>query len=314
MILHKLTHLNGSTGITLRSLQFLRLGLMILLGCVITSNTLAGTAVSLRESYAGNLSFELTGASFRTTQNNVSACTFGTSASNRIDTIPTGSTIKKAYLYWAASSASTTVDDQVSFNGQTITADRTYSHFTGTWYFTNAVADVTSLVDVSRNTNYTMTGLNIYSTQAHCNTQVTLGGWALMVIYEDDAEDFRVLNVYEGFEYFRYDSLTLNPDNFKLPSNPNGKHAHITWEGDDSLGGNSEFLTFEGSSLGSQPFDSYSNVQSGLTTYGVDIDEYDISPYLTAGDTSVSTTYSAGQDGVLLSAEIMTVSNIQLQI
>ena len=184
------------------------------------------------------------------------------------------------------------------------------SHYTGQWYFTNAVADVTTLVKSTRNANYTMTGLDIYSTQAHCTTQVTLGGWALMVIYEDDAEDFRVLNVYEGFEYFRYDSLTLNPDNFKLPSNPNGKHAHITWEGDDSLGGTSEFLSFESTSLAAEPFDSYSNVQGGLTTYGVDVDEYDISSYLTEGATQVSTTYSAGQDGVLLSAEIMSVSNI----
>ena len=283
---------------------------MILLGCVMTSNALAGTAVSLRESYAGNLSFELTGASFRTTPNSVSACTYGTSASNRMDSIPTNATIERAYLYWAASSSNATADDQVIFNGQTINADRTYSHYTGQWYFTNAVADVTTLVSTSRNANYTMSGLTIYSTQAHCNTQVTLGGWALMVIYEDDAEDFRVLNLFEGFEYFRYNSLTLNPDNFQLPSNPNGKHAHITWEGDDSLGGNSEFLTFEGNALGSQPFDSFSNTQGGLTTYGVDIDEYDISAYLNQGDTQVSTTYSAGQDGVLLSAEIMSVSNI----
>ena len=303
-------HLKRSDGLAKRSLLLMRLGLMILLGCTYTSNALAGTAVSLRESYAGNLSFELTGASFRTTANNVSACITGTSASNRMDTIPVGSTIKKAYLYWAASSSSTTVDTQVVFNNQTIDADRTYSHYTGQWYFTNAVADVTSLVESTRNGNYEMTGLDIYSTQAHCNTQVTLGGWALMIIYEDDAEDFRVLNVYEGFEYFRYDSLTLNPDNFKLPSNPNGKHAHITWEGDDSLGGTSEFLTFENNALGTQPFDSYSNVQGGLTTYGLDVDEYDISSYLTEGDTQVSTTYSAGQDGVLLSAEIMSVSNI----
>jgi uncharacterized repeat protein (TIGR01451 family) len=308
--LQALIHIKKSNGTAKRLLQFLQSGLMILLGCIYTSNALAGTTVSLYESYAGNLSFELTGGSFRTTQNDVSACTTGTSSSNRMDTIPTGSTIKKAYLYWASSSSNTTADSQVVFNNQTITANRTYSHYTGTWYFTSAVADVTTLVSSTRNGNYTMTGLDIYSTNAHCTTQVTLGGWALMVIYEDDAEDFRVLNIYEGFEYFRNNSLTLNPDNFVLPTNPNGKHAHITWEGDDSLGGTDEFLTFENNALGSQPFDSYSNIQGGLTTYGVDVDEYDISSYLTAGDTQVSTTYSAGQDGVLLSAEIMSVSNI----
>jgi uncharacterized repeat protein (TIGR01451 family) len=286
------------------------LGLMILLGSFYTSTALAGTAVSLRESYAGNLSFELTGGSFRTEPNNVSACTFGTSSSNQMNSIPVNAKIEKAYLYWAASSVDTTADNEVFLNNRLVNADRTYSHYTGEWYFTNAVADVTNQITTSRNANYTVTGLNIYSTQAHCNTQVTLGGWALLVIYEDDAEDFRVLNLYEGFEYFRYDSLTLNPNNFKLPSNPNGKHAHITWEGDDSLGGASEFLTFENNLLAAEPFDSFSNIQGGLTTYGVDVDVYDISSYLTEGDTQVTTTYSAGQDGVLLSAEIVSVSNI----
>ena len=276
----------------------------------------AGTPVALRESFAGNLSFALTGGSFRTAQNNVNACSTSTTSSNPLSTIPISATIKKAYLYWAASGNGTNTDNQVILNGNTITADRMYTEDTGTWDFFSGAADITNLVKTYRNTTYTISGLSIYSTPDICTTQVLLGGWAITVIYEDDSLPFHVLNLYEGFEYFRYRSFNLTPDNFKLPANPSGKHAHITWEGDDTLGTDGEFLSFQGTQLvdsgnpsGNQ-FNSYSNVEGGLITYGVDIDEYDVSSLLSEGLEQVSTTYSAGQDGVLLTAEIVSVSNI----
>lgn len=296
-----------------------------LLCCVLfcATYTQAGTSVSLYESFAGNVSFEMTGGSFRTTQNDVSACTFGTSSSNPLSTLPINADIKKAYLYWAASGQNASyIDSSVTLNGQTAIASRTYTEFTGTFYFYSAVADVTSQVKTSRNANYTVANMDIFSSQAHCQNQTALGGWALAVIFEDDAEDFRVLNLYEGFSYFQQNfttsSLTLTPANFTVPANPNGRHAHITWEGDDDLDGGGEDLTFNNNPLFDgngtndrfNQFDSYSNVEGGLTTYGVDIDIYDISAYLVEGGTSVTTTYSAGQDGVLLSAEIISVSNI----
>ena len=304
------------------SLAGVMLMLLVILGSLGHSATsIAGTTVALRESYAGNLSFELTGGSFRTTQNNNSACTFGTSSSNTLTTLPIGATILKAYLYWAASAdvdggGSIIEDTQVKLNGDDIFADigRSYTEDTGSWQFFNSVADVTS--HVSGNGFFEVTDLDMYSTTNHCNSQTMLGGWALLVIYEHVDEDFRVLNLYEGFESFQNRTFTLIPDNFELPTNPSGKHAHITWEGDDTLGTDGEYLEFEGVTLSDannptdNQFNSYSNVQGGFTSYGVDIDEYDISNELVAGATQVTTKYSAGQDLVLLSAEIVSVSNI----
>ena len=281
------------------------------------NQAVAGTSVALRESFAGNMSFELTGGSFRTTQNNTSACTFGSSSSGSMSSLPVGATIEKAYLYWAASAQNSSyMDNQVKLNGINVYADRLYTEYTGSWYFYSGVADVTSLIQTYGNSTYTVTELNMYSSYSHCQSQTMLGGWALMVIFSDDDEDFRVLNVYEGFQSFQHNSVTLIPNNFKLPSNPSGKHAHITWEGDDTLGTDGEYLSFEGNLLtdsnnpSNNQFNSYSNVQGGFNSYGVDIDEYDISAYLVEGATQVSTTYSAGQDLVLLSAEIVSVSNI----
>jgi len=292
--------------------------LLVILGSLGHSATsIAGTTVALRESYAGNLSFELTGGSFRTNHNNSNACSVATSSSQSFNTLPLAATVVKAYLYWAGSGTSN--DNQVTLNGNTVTSDRLY---TETWdtnrHFYNGVADVTSLVSTYRNTTYTVSGLTIDTSNTYCDRATVLGGWALMVIYEEDSEDFRVINVYEGFQSFQHESFTLIPNNFELPTNPSGKHAHITWEGDDTLGTDGEYLTFEGNLLTDSPtqnapdnqFDSYSNVQNGFISYGVDIDEYDISDMLVAGATQVTTTYSAGQDLVLLSAEIVSVSNI----
>ena len=300
----------------LKSARFILWAAILVGSSMHTTNSFAGTTVALRESYAGNLSYALTGGSFRTAQNNVNACSTSSSSSNPLSSIPISATIKKAYLYWAASGDGTNTDNQVTLNGATITADRMYTEDTGTWDFFNGVADITNLVKTYRNTTYTVSGLSIYSTPSHCSTQVLLGGWAILVIYEADTLPFHILNLYEGFEYFRYRSFTLTPNNFKLPANPSGKHAHITWEGDDTLGTDGEYLSFQGTQLvdsgnpsGNQ-FNSYSNVEGGLTTYGVDIDEYDVSSLLSEGLEQVSTTYSAGQDGVLLTAEVISVSNI----
>lgn len=281
----------------------------------------AGTPVALRESFAGNLSFALTGGSFRT-QNNGNGnqgCRITDASSNDLSGIPSGAVIRKAYLYWAGSNAN--IDPQVNLNATPINADRTYfEDWDANRRFYSGVADITSTISTFGNRNYRVTGLDIDNSDTYCNSETVLGGWAIAVIYEDASEDFRVLNLYEGFQPFQNNSLTLIPDNFKLPSNPSGKHAHITWEGDSTLGGtNTEFLEFEGNTLSdsSNPihnqFNSRSNVlglNNSNWTYGVDIDEYDITSYLTPGATQVSTTYSAGQDLVLLSAEIVSVSNI----
>ena len=299
-----------------KSIMGVVLMLLVILGTIGHSATsIAGTTVALRESYAGNLSFELTGGSFRTQHNNSNSCSVTGSNDQLLNTLPLDATIVKAYLYWAGSG---TADDRdVIFNGDSIDADRWYTeNWDGTRTFYNGVADVTYIVQRDGNTRYTVSGLTIDTSSTYCNNQTVLGGWALMVIYESDAEDFRVLNLYEGFQSYQHSQVTLIPNNFKLPANPTGKHAHISWEGDDTLGTDGEYLEFEGVGLSDSvnpsdnQFNSYSNVQGGFTSYGVDIDEYDISPYLTEGATSVNTVYSAGQDLVLLSAEVISVSNI----
>ncbi|MDG2395386.1 aldo/keto reductase, partial [Candidatus Thioglobus sp.] len=50
--------------------------------------------------------------------------------------------------------------------------------------------------------------------------------------YINDSKTQGRVNIFDGFEYYYGKELPLTPDNFTVSSNPSGKHAHITWEGD----------------------------------------------------------------------------------
>ncbi len=58
-----------------------------------------------------------------------------------------------------------------------------------------------------------------------------------------------------------------------------------------------------------QQFDGTINTQGISTSYGIDVDQYDITARLSPGQTSGTTTYSAGADLVLLMAQIVSATS-----
>jgi len=323
----------------------LKLLLLAITTLIFSSNSFADTPLSLFESYAGNINFVGTEKTRRTEDNNGNSCAvLATTVTNSasITGIPVGASIRAAHLYWAGSystqtgSTQTAPDYDVIFEGSPISApaNRRYTaNFTAGSFdldFYSGVADVTSLVQSRGNPNgsYNFSGLSVNTATQHCATSAVTAGWSLVIIYEKLAEDLRVINLFEGFQYFRGSSITLHPSNFRIPATPiNGKLAQITWEGDignsATLNGFSENLTFNGAVLSdaSNPvnnqFNSISTIISTLpsnavpdnTAHGVDFDAFAIDAHLSAGETSATTTYSSGGDLVLLSAEIISVTN-----
>lgn len=309
---------------------WLHLYTFILVALTFTHNIYAGTPIVLTKSFAGKLDFVVTGGTFRLDSNDFDSCSVGNNSNANISAadLPISSTVKAAYLYWSGSystqagSSRTTPDYNISLNGQGVTADQQFtdSFYTPSYDFFSGIADVTDLVKArsSISGNYQVSNLSVNSNDPHCNLAVVVAGWSLVVVYEDASEPLRVVNFFEGFQNYRGSQIVLSPDNFQTPASPSGKHAHITWDGDESnsstLNGYSEELRFQGSLLtefgnpANNQFNSYSSAVDA-TTYGVDIDVYDITPYLSPGLTSVTTTYSSGADRVLLSAEIISVEN-----
>ena len=271
--------------------------------------------IELYKSYAGNIAFALTGNSLRD-PNSPNECQPLASSSAALQ-IPSGSTIKAAYLYWSGSGQA---DNSVTLNGATVNSTVSYNLLVENRNYFSARADVSSRISGAGGI-YTVSNLTFSASQAYCDVASAYGGWALLVVYENASEPLRVVNVFDGFRDYWGSSITLTPSNFIVSDNPalqQGRHGHITWEGDagNSQSRNNVFeaLVFNGSSLtdGGNPsgnqFNSYSNT-TGSTTSGVDLDVYQIGNYLQPGQTSVTTTYSSGQDRVFLSAEIISIPN-----
>jgi len=283
----------------------------------------AGTPITLYRSFAGDIDFTSTGGSLRTQANGGNSCAVATSDSAALAGIPAGASIRAAYLYWAGSTL-TAPDETVTFQGQSITADRTFTEifpYGGTDYdFFSCVADVRSIVAASGNGVYSFAGLSVNTGAPHCNVSVVMAGWALIVVYEEPGEPLRVVNIFDGFQYYRGNQIVLTSTNFEIPSSPiDGKHGIISWEGDVEnsapLNGFSENLLFNGNPLIdaynplNNQYNSTINFLGASDSYGLDIDAYDISAYLTAGDTTAVSTYSSGGDLVLLNAAVLSVTN-----
>ena len=305
--------------------------LLLLAASVLAPCYAQQTPITRSNRLLGNINFVVTGGSLRTQPDSSNSCTVGATSTQNLSGVPAGTTVIAAYLYWggsATTSGSTiNVDSTVTFRGSTVNASRAFTagyNNGGTLLpFFGAVADVTSLV--TGNGSYTFGGLTVNTGAPHCSVAAVAGGWGLVVIYQGASEPLRAINIFDGLQYFRGSAVTLTPDGFRVPtSNIDGRVAVITWEGDPansgSLNGFSESLSYNGTTLddglvptGSSPtvqqFDGTVNSQGVLTSYGADIDTYNISSLLQPGQTSGTTVYSAGGDLVLLTAQIVSVTS-----
>lgn len=286
----------------------------------------AGSAIAVPvtfyDSYAGYYDYVVTGGSLRTSTTN--QCLVTNTNSAALSGVPATATVANAFLYWAGSGA--TPDLTVTFEGNTIVADRSFTETASGRSWFAGFEDVTSIVQSKfggPNGTYTFADLTVDTGGTHCTVATVLSGWGLVVIYEDPVnEPLRVINLFDGLQNFWGTSITLIPNNFVIPGGTiDGRFGVLTWEGDiPNLGGRNglfEELRTNGNTLinalnplQNQYNSTVSDVGVGSTNnLGVDFDVYDISPYLTAGDTSLSTFYSSGQDRVLLTLEIVSVTN-----
>jgi uncharacterized repeat protein (TIGR01451 family) len=298
--------------------------LLLALFCAPAVHAQIGTTQYVRET--GRVNFVTTGGSLRSSS--TSTCSVTSSSTTALTGVPTvgTTTIRGAYLYWGGSGS---LDSSVTFNGATVTADRTfsttYSGVSPSLPFFGAMADITSRNLVRVNTTNTFSNLAVNTGNPHCDVSAVVSGWALIVIYENPNERVRAVNLYDGLDWFRGRQITLNPAGFRVPnSNIDGRIAIFTLEGDPAnsgaMNGVSEALRYNGSLLddginvsGSDPtiqqFDGTINTQGIQTSWGIDVDQYNISALLSPGQTSGTTIYSSGEDLVLLMAQIVSATS-----
>jgi uncharacterized repeat protein (TIGR01451 family) len=273
----------------------------------------------------GRVNFVTTGGSLRNSSSN--ACTVNSSSSAALAGLPAvgTNTVMRAFLYWGGSGS---LDSTVTFNSSTISAQRTFAHtYTGVSpslpYF-GAMAELTAAqVNLTGNNNFS--GLTVTTGSPHCDVSGVASGWALVVIYSNPNERVRAVNLYHGLDSFRGRAMTLTPGGFRVPnSNIDGRIAIFTLEGDPAnsgpMNGVSESLRFNNFVLddginvaGSDPlvqqFDGTVNTIGVQTSYGVDVDQYNVTNQLSAGQTSATTIYSSGEDLVLLMMQIVSATS-----
>jgi uncharacterized repeat protein (TIGR01451 family)/fimbrial isopeptide formation D2 family protein len=285
----------------------------------------AAPAISNTKSLAGNINYVVTGGSLRTQPNAIDPCAVQATSSAAISGVPAGATIRAAYLYFVGDGD--TPDYGITFNGYALSADAQYTDtltFLGEdYHYYGGVVDVTSYV--GGNGTYTFGGLAAQVTDTpggalYCTYQGVIAGWGLVVVYEKSTEPLRVINIFDGLEHFYGTSLSLNPGNFKIPSGGiDGKMTTITWGGDDDINtaqnGLNEALRFNGTLLtdaynpANNQYNATINTLPSTTSWGVDIDTFDVGAYLSPGQTSATTLFSTGADDVYLTAQVVSVTN-----
>lgn len=304
------------------------------------------TPVILYESLAGNINITGTGGTLRTAAD-PNSCPVVNNGTMQLSGIPAGATVRKAYLYWAGSGGDPAggvgPDYNVTFNGTAVTADRTYTawYLNGyNLYFFGGVKDVTTLV--AGNGVYTFADLTVQNANVagggqYCTNAAVLSAFSLLIVYDDPTEILHVVNIWEGFQAYRGASITLTPTNFTVPTPApvtalSSRIMILTWEGDSgnsgAFGGFNENLTFCSPTpcAGAALTDAYNPVNnqfnstvdmppsgpfSGIdTTWGLDLDLYDITNRIPAGAASAQSVYSSGGDLVFLANQTMAIPNV----
>ncbi|CAG2531825.1 CUB domain-containing protein [Maribacter dokdonensis] len=301
----------------------------------INSQILANDPLTLFQEFDGYFDYSTTGGSLRTNDNNTDACSITTSSSNTlISPIPNTGTIKKAYLYWAHSS--TVVDGTVTFEGQTVNANYQYQTTLTNRNFYGYVSDVTDIVEgvADPSTNvFDFSGLSVDNSNTYCSSATVLGGWTLFVFYEDPNLPAVNINLYQGFDGLSNDGNSFTLDSFYAIAGAGAKASFLSWEGDSTLDGNSSgttnpngerlsitnqanqdfTLAGDGGQTGNNAYNStmYDNTTTpdynDNTTYGVDLDTYDISTFVSPGDSQVTANVDVGQDFVISAAVVLKV-------
>ena len=245
------------------------------------SSSSAGTSISKLSSFTGKYHYAMIGATESKNESTQNCVDIG--SQTRTLSLPGGSSVVKAYLYWSGSAGhSGDIDSAVRLNGTTVNASRTFTEVVnGGWniWFYGAFADVTSLV--SSGGSYTVSHLSWHNSGSHCNGYSAYGGWSLLVVYEDPSLPVATVDVFDGFTGGTWSpprtyTVTLNGLNF-----PNecieAKLTMLIWEGDNYK---SEELKINGYHKGN-------NTLNGSTDANLDIDSYNISNTVTPGGTSL---------------------------
>ncbi|BDT58863.1 hypothetical protein MasN3_23570 [Massilia varians] len=284
-------------------------------GLAAWSQPAAATALVLTKTFEGNINFAGTQASLQSKAGGAKACDLTDSAQASIS-LPSGAEVVSATLYWAGTGA---IDGEVSMNGAAVSApvSRRYaSSIDGFTYF-SAAAEVTSLVQGK--TSFTFGGLTVDTSETYCSKKQKensmVAGFALVVVYAQKNERYRTVNVYEGLQALKYNSVTVKMPDYTPPADNagSGRFGYIVWEGDKTGNQKGDEVRFAGALLRAEPFiqkqnafNSKSGANADENSIGIDFDVVDL-PAPPARPLDANAVFTTESDRVLLGTAIVAL-------
>lgn len=213
-------------------------------------------------------------------------------------TMPSGATIKKAYLYWQGMATSDEYSEAVQIQlkapgdsaytpVQADTDNVYWSNPNSNYYPYQAMADVTDIM----NGEGVYTVANLKTREEKLQTYGTFGAWSIVVVYEDSNSTFKNITVFDGYQEIGngISKLDQKLSGFLTPSSApvNSSLLVFTGEGDVTMVG--DYISLDGTKLKRDASDSGNNAfnssitgvtgsRSPLCTnnIGIDIHTYDV--------------------------------------
>jgi len=273
---------------------------------------------------------------------------YGTAAEEaEVNDIPNDATVELAYLYWSAwrrypiditgydegdLAGLAQEIDEAEFKrpgelAEWITADsiqilpnETGSGSPNGWSY-SCRADVTHLISGNGNGNYKVKEIAGITTD-DLNDQWSYAGWSVMLVYSSAEEEAHQLYLYDDFIYSDMNTtISLEGiEGFLAPADSDGRLTAFVGEGDDLWNGdkvkfNGNYLPYYGDPYdGVNPQnDVWNGKSSGLEGEfidGVDIDTFDVSPCIDAGDTSAEVKIETQSDSWNLVYVVLSFSTV----
>jgi gliding motility-associated-like protein len=297
--------------------------LFIVLFCFIFK--INGQNVSLYNQFNGRFDFTFIGNTLNVQPNGANDACLLLPSSDATLNLSSNDIIENAYLYWAGSG---TGDFNVKLNGIDITSQRNFSAIqssNGNPFF-SAFADVTTQLQTTGNGTYTFSDLDVtpfFNPLTYCNNGTNFAGWAIVIVYKNNALPLNQLNIYDGLEALStavvdvQDQLIINLGSLNVLDNSGAKLGFVAWEGDANIA-NQESLLINGNVIDNPPLNPGNNAFNGTNSitgnsslYNMDLDIYDIQNYINIGNSSVEVKMTTAQDFVLINT-IVSKLNSQL--
>ncbi len=294
----------------------------------------ADESLKLRQIWEGRVDYFMTGVSFAVDtdmDSKVDRILLPVVVRVPVNTVPANVTLRHVRVYWGgtqAQSGADCVDSKADAeilvsmpNGDTIQvqADTCYCSGadSGSYDLWVCHSDISAEAGTRIEGQW---GFSEYEGQVANNSTDTASA-ALLFVYEGDQLSPRRVALFDG-NYVLSEATASFQLDVNVDTMPNGDLTYYVLEGDlgglgpegvsvDGMPGAQGPLALSDSvNPADNPFNRTINTTSPPQTnsIGVDIDRHDISAALTAGDTAVAATYTAGEDKVWLAVNVVGVN------